>query len=54
MVTIIGVLSILEGAHFNDSPEESSIGFWNYAPVEVFDEAKTPLGIPDCRVQSEE
>jgi len=40
MITIIGVLSVVVGAGFNDSLEQFPIGFWNYAPIEVFDEAK--------------
>ena len=40
MSLLIGVMTVLAGATLNDQFEKFPIGFWNYAPIEVFDEAK--------------
>ena len=36
----MGILCVLSAADFNDRLETFPIGFWNYAPIAVFDEAK--------------
>ena len=40
MAALTLALSIALGAGFNDSLDRFPIGFWNYAPIAVFDEAK--------------
>ena len=41
MSLLIGALAaVVAGATLNDQLEKFPIGFWNYAPIEVFDEAK--------------
>ena len=41
MSLLIGALAAaVAGATLNDQLEKFPIGFWNYAPIEVFDEAK--------------
>ena len=41
MNLLIGALAAaVAGATLNDQLEKFPIGFWNYAPIEVFDEAK--------------
>ena len=40
MGTLTLALSAMLSAGFNDSLDVFPIGFWNYAPIEVFDEAK--------------
>ena len=40
MNLLLGVLTVVAGATLNDQLEKFPIGFWNYQPIEVFDEAK--------------
>jgi hypothetical protein len=40
MMTLMGVLHMVLAATLNDGLDMFPIGFWNYAPIEVFDEAK--------------
>jgi hypothetical protein len=40
MLALVSVLSFLAAANLNETLDTFPIGFWNYAPVETFDEAK--------------
>ncbi len=40
MSAVLGILAISLAASLNDTLDAFPIGFWNYAPIEVFDEAK--------------
>jgi len=40
MSAILGILAISVAAGLNDTLDTFPIGFWNYAPIEVFNEAK--------------